>query len=233
MSFPLLLCLILFGCQREWLPVQLLLLILQGVCLILTCSRGGWAGAAAAILFILIWLLAKHRSRRWRIIFFSSVLAAVISVLLLASPLIVRRLHEAELASRMLAWRGTVDMILAHWLTGSGPGTYPFVFAQFQPPGLGDVRFNRAHNDYLQFTAELGVGLPLLIIWMMAVLYRHGLWKLDVSSSRLINAATLGSLAGITAMAVHSFADFNFHIPANALLFSALAAIAISDSAVG
>jgi len=36
----------------------------------------------------------------------------------------------------------------------------------------------------------------------------------------------LGALAGISAILVHSFVDFNLHIPANALLFTVLAALA-------
>jgi O-antigen ligase len=224
MSIPMLICLISFGCQREWLPVQVLLLLLQGVCLILTFSRGGWAGTLTALGLIAGWLVAARSGRRGRIILLAGSIAAAVAVLLLASPAVVQRLHEADLADRMLAWRGTINMILAHWRVGSGPGTYASAFAQFQPPG-SNVRYDMAHNDYLQFTAELGLGLPVLIIWMGFSLYRHGLRKMK-SPSRLERAVTLGSLSGITAILVHSVADFNLHVPANALLFSVLAAFA-------
>jgi O-antigen ligase len=223
MSIPLLLCLILFGCQREWLLVQMLLLLLQGTCLILTFSRGGWAGAAAAIAFIVSWLLAERSSRHSQIILFSCLAVAVVGILLLASPVVVQRLHEAELAERMQIWRGTLDMIWANWLTGTGPGTYSVAFLAYHPPGFSS-RYDLAHNDYLQFTAELGLVLPVLIIWMGMILYRHGLRKLKTSPSRLIKAVTLGSLAGITSILIHSISDFNLHISANALLFSTLAA---------
>lgn len=226
MSFPLLLCLPLFGCQREWLPVQLLLLLLQGICLILTFSRGGWASATVSLIFIIGWLLAERSRQRGQIILLFSLAAATVGIPLLASPLVAQRLYEAELAERMLAWRGTLDMIMANWLTGTGLGTYTVAFAQFQPPGT-TARYDMAHNDYLQFTAELGIGLPLLIVWMGITLYRHGLRKMKTSSSRLTKATTLGSLAGIAAIIVHSVSDFNLHIPANALLFSTLAAFVV------
>jgi hypothetical protein len=39
---------------------------------------------------------------------------------------------------------------------------------------------------------------------------------------------TLGAMSGITAILVHSMFDFNLHIPANAILFTILAAIVVS-----
>ncbi len=225
MSIPLLLCLILFGCQREWLPLQISLLLLQGTCLVLTFSRGGWAGTTAAIAFIVIYMLTKRRNRY--IILFSGATIAVIGIFLLASPSVVQRLNTIGLEDRMLIWRGTINMILMHWLAGTGPGTYAIAFAQFQPPGFSH-RYYNAHNDYLQFTAEMGLILPILIIWMGVVLYRHGLCKMK-SSSKLEQATTLGSLAGITGILVHSVSDFNLHIPANALLFTTLVAFAMRE----
>jgi O-antigen ligase len=158
--------------------------------------------------------------------------AVLAAALLLASPLAVQRLHQADLslADRMQIWRSTISMIWAHWLTGTGPGTYSLAFVQFQPPAFGTVRVMRAHNDYLHFTAELGLMLPVLLLWMGAALYRHGLRRMKSSSSRLDKAATLGSLAGITAILVHSISDFNLHVPANALLFTALTAFAARSS---
>lgn len=230
MSVPLLLCLILFGCQRTLLPVQVPLLILQSTCLFLTYSRGGWAGAAAAAAVIAGWLIAEGGwSRRQTLLLFFAALA-IGGTLLLSSSDFIQRLLEADAEDRTLIWRGTVRMILAHWRTGTGPGTYPVAFAQFQPPGFSS-RYDMAHNDYLQFTAELGIGLPVLIVWMGVTLYRHGWLKIKTSPSRLTKATSLGSLAGITAILVHSVSDFNLHIPANALLFSALAALAVRREA--
>ena len=56
-------------------------------------------------------------------------------------------------------------------------------------------------------------------------LYRKGFKKLK-NPSRLVRGTTLGAMAGITATLVHSFGDFNLNIPANAILFTVLAALA-------
>ena len=58
---------------------------------------------------------------------------------------------------------------------------------------------------------------------MIIALYRKGFGKLK-NPSRLVRGITLGAMSGITGILVHSFSDFNLHIPANALLFTVLAA---------
>jgi hypothetical protein len=59
---------------------------------------------------------------------------------------------------------------------------------------------------------------------MTIALYRKGFRKLK-NQSRLVRGITLGAMSGITAILVHSIADFNLHIPANAILFTVLAAL--------
>jgi hypothetical protein len=62
------------------------------------------------------------------------------------------------------------------------------------------------------------------MVWMIIALYRKGFKKFK-NPSRLVRGSTLGALAGITAILVHSFGDFNLNIPANAILFAVLAAL--------
>ena len=71
--------------------------------------------------------------------------------------------------------------------------------------------------------------MPLIavIIWMIIALYRKGFKKMQ-NPSRLIRGITVGAMSGITAILVHSISDFNLHIPANALLFTILAALVVS-----
>ena len=91
------------------------------------------------------------------------------------------------------------------------------------PPGLRN-HFTMAHNDYLHFVSELGLMLIPILIWMIIALFRHGFMKLG-NLSRLVRGTTLGAMSGIFAILVHSMVDFNLHIPANAILFTALTAV--------
>ena len=107
---------------------------------------------------------------------------------------------------------------------GSGLGTYADVFRRYQVEGLPGF-VDHAHNDYAELFLELGVagvaiaallGGAYLMRWaQLAPAWRqHGLGYLQV-------AAGIGMLA----MLVHAWADFNFHIPANAIYFSFLAGV--------
>ena len=117
-------------------------------------------------------------------------------------------------------------MIKDYPLLGIGPGNFATIFTQYQPPGLAS-RSMYAHNDYLHFTSEVGLPLVAIVVWMIIALYKKGFKKMK-NTSRLVRGTTLGSLAGITAILVHSISDFNLHIPANALLFTVLAALVVA-----
>jgi O-antigen ligase len=134
--------------------------------------------------------------------------------------------EEASFYSRVIAWGGVMEMISDYPLVGIGPGTFKTVFTQYQPPGLR-AHFTMAHNDYLHFISETGLLLIPVIIWMIIALYRKGFKKLK-NPSRLVRATTLGAMTGITAILFHSITDFNLHIPANAILFTVLAALVVA-----
>jgi len=157
---------------------------------------------------------------------------AVALIVLSVTPVVERILTltendpEVNMYARLVGWRGVGKMINNHPLIGTGPGTFATVYTQYQPPGLYYRRFY-AHNDYLHFISEVGLPLPIVMVWMIIALYRKGFKKLK-NPSRLVRGSTLGALAGITAILVHSFGDFNLNIPANAILFTVLSALAVS-----
>jgi O-antigen ligase len=157
---------------------------------------------------------------------------ALALIVLVSTPVVERvrtameKEEEASFSSRMVAWGGVMDMIGDYPLLGTGPGTFPTIFTQYQPPGLSR-HFTKAHNDYLHFTSEVGLPLIAIFAWMVIAFYKRGFYKLRYPS-RLVRGTTLGAMSGITAILFHSISDFNLHIPANAILFTILAAIVVS-----
>lgn len=128
---------------------------------------------------------------------------------------------------RNIAWSGTLEMIGDYPLLGVGPGNYADIFTQYQPPGM-NTRFYYAHNDYLQYIAELGMPVVAFMVWILTLIFAEGVKKLK-SRSRQTWGITLGALTGIVAILFHSLVDFNLHIPANTLLFITLAALVMAD----
>lgn len=128
--------------------------------------------------------------------------------------------------ARITVWGGIVEMIKDYPLLGAGPGTFAIVYTQYQPGGF-DYRTFMGHNDYLHFVSETGLLLIPVMAWMIVALFIKGFKKLN-NPSRLVRGITLGAMSGITAILVHSIFDFNLHIPANAILFTILAALVVS-----
>lgn len=232
MALPLLLGLFLKGYRWSRVFMMLYITFLLIAAQVLSLSRGGWIASLLGLSFMAAALMADSRFQSRKLLY-AIVGGAVFSALLiLASTPVVERMksvmemeEEASFHSRVVAWGGVNRMIGDHPLAGTGPGTFADVFTQYQPPGLG-ARFKMAHNDYLQFVADGGLLVIPIIIWLAFALYKKGFGKLK-NPSRLIRGITLGAMTGITSILMHSIIDFNLHIPANALLFTVLAALVV------
>ena len=233
MAIPLILGLFLNGYKGGKLFLMIYLTFLLLTALVLSLSRGGWIGSLLGLSLMAFALLTSRYFKRKGFILAAIGGSLALALIVLVSTPVVERVRtamekeeEASFHSRMVAWGGVVDMIGDYPLLGTGPGTFPIIFTQYQPPGLSR-HFTKAHNDYLHFTSETGLLLIPIIIWMIIAFYKRGFYKLRYPS-RLVRGTTLGAMSGITAILVHSVSDFNLHIPANALLFAILAAIVVA-----
>ena len=129
--------------------------------------------------------------------------------------------ESASMEVRIKAWTGTMELIKDHPYLGTGPGTYAAVFTKYQPPGHR-IMFIQAHNDYLHFTANMGLLIIPVILWILFVFFRMG-FKNVADPSRQTRGFALAALAAVVAILIHSISDFNLHIPANAILFTVIA----------
>lgn len=108
---------------------------------------------------------------------------------------------------------------------GSGPNTFYITFPKYR--GAGVVQYyDYAHNDYAQFAVEsglIGIGiLGTIVVWcLLAALFAQ--WQ---RRDPLMRGMAFASIMGITAILIHSYVDFNLQIPANALIFVVLLALA-------
>jgi O-antigen ligase len=125
----------------------------------------------------------------------------------------------------MLIWRDTIPLIRDFWLTGTGAGTYETAMLVYQRSAPG-VRFNQAHDHYLQAAAEGGllIGIPLLL--GMAWLLRASAARLREPSSALLWLRA-GAAAGLAGAAVQSVWETGLTVPANGALAVVLAAILV------
>jgi len=196
-----------------------------------TLSRGGWISTINAALFIAAILLAKKNFSDNKIILTIGAGIIIVSLFILASLPVVERITTLtqqnpsdNISGRVRCWKGVINQIKDNPYLGTGPNTFTQAYPAYQIPGPAVLR-RFAHNDYLHFTAETGLFFIPVLIFTLFSFFRTGFQKLK-SHSRQTSGFTLGAMAGVFAILIHSFSDFNLNIPANAFLFTVLAAIA-------
>jgi len=133
---------------------------------------------------------------------------------------------------RQSIWRATWEMIKDHPIAGVGFGGYAIAIPRYHLAS-GESTPQEAHNDYLELLASGGLIAFVICIWFgmsFVKAVRRRLAAENASShSRYSRAARLGALAGLLTVSVHSLVDFGLHIPINAMIATALVAIALVD----
>jgi len=159
------------------------------------------------------------------------ILAGMAAFVLLPTDQLVTRFSDISGGEEMAAnvrtqiWGDTLRLLRAYPLTGCGLGAYEPALLPFKTVApLNTVDY--AHNDYLQLLAELGILGFAPLIFATGVAYgravRHAI-RLRRSPAAYLALATAG---GLTALAIHSLADFNLYIPANAMAAAWLGGLA-------
>lgn len=137
-------------------------------------------------------------------------------------------LDERSLLSRMDAWRDAWSVVRDFPLVGTGLNTYSRAMLLYQERNPG-FHMAQAHNDYLQLLAE--GGLLVAIPAAVAAFFLARAVRRTVRAAR--NEARgywirAGAGIGLVAMALQETVEFSLQIPANALLFCTLAAVAVT-----
>ncbi|HSW12632.1 MAG TPA: O-antigen ligase family protein [Solimonas sp.] len=116
---------------------------------------------------------------------------------------------------RLLVLEDVRAMIPAYAPLGSGLGTFGLAYPQFRSPEV-DWAFDQAHNDYLQFLIETGYPGVLLLATLVLLTVGRALLLIRRRGDALVHGVACAALAALAALGIHSAADFNLQIPANA-----------------
>ena len=217
----------------------LFLAILLFVALVLSRSRMGIIAALVSIVAILTLDGTASMRARTRAavaaLFFLGVLGLVVWI---GSDPVMSRFEtlgqEYNLSgqNRISIWHDTLGLIRHHPLLGTGLGSFSTVYPSVQTVFL-TLLVEHAHCDYLEIASELGLpGATLVfgsIFWVLAQTVR----QYKKAKESFDKAVSLGCIGSIAAILVHSLADFNLYIPANALVFTVILALAWSHAYPG
>lgn len=212
--------------------------IICAIGIVLTGSRGGYLSTGVGLAaFALLSFLAIRRAHR-RQIWVSAVATVVVAAVLFIGVTALFSRHYAlqSRASRIFSedvrtmiWGLALKQFGLNPAVGTGSGTFQYYSRLYRPSGMqGDPEY--VHNDYLQLMAEYGlVGLVLGLVflgvhlWFGVKALNYLVTERPIARYRLQSdslALNIGALSSAAIYVVHSFLDFNLHIPANTLLLA-------------
>lgn len=206
--------------------------LVVGTSVFLSLSRGGIISLCLTTIALGTLLFARdHRRGLWIIVVFTLLVLAVgwFGWEAIFERFAGIRDKAGNIANlRMDLWKDTAAMIGKFPVFGSGFGSFETVYKGFATASTGGLVVDHAHNDYLELLAEGGfIGLALAAWFVGSVLlstFRISPRRVEMYSVCL----AFGSVAGMAALMMHGFFDFNLHIGANGLYFFFLAALAVT-----
>jgi len=214
---------------RGWLPkaLALTLAIVNGACLVLTFSRGGWIGFVVSILVICVLLLywwSPHLPLRWRRWAIPTLLGGLAGLLLLAI-LLVEPLRDRVMSIfadrndssnnfRLNVWAAVVEMIRDRPILGIGPGNSVFnkIYPLYQRPRYTALS---AYSIFLEIVVETGfIGFGCFL-WFLLVTLQHG--GVQLSRLRALQSREMfwliAAIAALIGMLAHGTVDTVWYRP--------------------
>lgn len=231
-------------------PLLIIAVLLMGIALVFTGSRGGLISFVAVLAFIVFTNLLtdrgkeqtpegeelgmKHPRRKLMMVAGGGllILFMFLSVLLLGGEQSVLRGIGAGggtqldfTTGRSHFWAVALRIFWAHPILGAGLDAFGNAFPRFDTWN-GAFRIEQAHNDYLQILADAGIAGFLCVAAFIYLLFKKSLKVVRDSEDVFRRNTAVGALAGCSGILIHSFFDFPLRTPANAFFFLTLAALA-------
>ncbi|MFZ0738935.1 MAG: O-antigen ligase family protein [Candidatus Acidiferrales bacterium] len=220
------------GVRRDLVPLTGLFTLVPVGALVLSASR---AGVLAFILevVLLVAIFGVRKTGKIRLgpaVMFLLVLVGLIGWLgagQMYERFTTKHASELPFTRRMSMAKGAARVFLAHPLTGTGLGTLVVAFPRYETDYDGKL-VDHAHNDYLEAFAELGLPGAIFGLAFLWILASQGFAALEPEQSHFSTAYHAAALVACFGLLIHSFVDFNLHIPSNALIFLLQAGLAVS-----
>jgi len=155
--------------NRKWLRYVLWAIIPLGWhAIFMTASRGGLLGLVVIIMLAIVKSRRKMLAIPLVLLFMVFYQMQAGTTMKVRGELIAGYEGEGSAQQRLSAWRGGVGMVLAHPVTGVGLGSFITALPKF-----ADTNPRVAHNTFVQYTAESGVGAGFSFLMIVAVFLKN------------------------------------------------------------
>jgi O-antigen ligase len=203
--------------------------------LVLSLSKGGILSAlvSGGVLFLILFRRIRPRRLAWTMALVLPMLAALLVVWIGPEPLIRQMTgdpdsgNEASFRVRAVIWRHVGANLTDFLWVGSGLGAFEASFAPLTPPG-SQVRWDKAHNDYLQILWETGLIGATIVLGGVLLFVRRAWWPAIHQPRGALDLFRLGLATALLSIAIHSLVDFNLQIGANGFLCALLAGMLVA-----
>lgn len=208
--------LILGPLKRRWLFLLGGVIFVLAFALALIEGRGATIAGAIAFLFLL-GVAVLHMPKR-RIVALVGIIAVAFAIGATLGRVGVGQRLEGVAANpweagstRLVIWKQSWKMLQDSPWMGIGVGHYSLYWPPYRDPSDTSDGFF-VHNDYLQFWIEAGLpGLILLLALLVAAAFMYvRAMRMTTDAPTRVEATAL--LAGLAAVAMHSFLDFNLYV---------------------
>ena len=183
--------------------------VLQGVCMILTYSRGCWIGIALAMALMILLTQRKLAS----LMVFAVLLAPLfIPETIMQRLLSIGNVADTSTSYRVYIWQGTLRMLKDFWHSGVGIGTEAFgnVYPAYS---LNAVSAPHAHNLYLHILSETGIIGMATIAALLVLFYKYiSTAAIKNKDSKIIAVALGCSMIGYLAQGMFDNVWYNYRI---------------------
>ncbi|MBA7521770.1 hypothetical protein ES705_13881 [subsurface metagenome] len=238
-----------FVCINKVYKILLLGGILAiGGSIILTFTRGSYLAIGISSIFMFFLYLSSQgksfiKEHKKIFVFILAFIILVTFLFALPNPLnepgtaiskikerisITQLTKDYSLRRRFATWKFTTMMIKDHPILGSGLGTFKYNSLNYQakffdqrenrsfyPYGIAD----KAHNEYLQLWAELGIIGLGVFLWLIITYFNYGIKLLKRIENKYKQGIIIGLMGGVIAVLIDAIFGFPLHLPATLLLF--------------
>jgi len=109
----------------------------------------------------------------------------------------IDEIRDTSAQSRIIIWKGAVQMIKDNPLFGVGYGLFPHMIPRYASVGYVD-----AHNTYLILGAEMGLPALILFLIILFIMIKNALWVYRKSEDKFLKSFALGLLGGLFGLLV-------------------------------
>jgi len=199
------------------------LLLMQGIALLLTETRGAFLGVAIGIIFLLMVM------KKYKVIFtFLLAMAIVVAVFLVKPDLFPANMASTDgIKDRKVMWTNAFTIYKRHPILGNGLNTFHTNYMEVREDEWKGKKGSYAHNCFLQMASEVGIVGLLAFLAFLSLFFKENTpsYSREKEVSHKFTKLLITSLlAGILAFLVNAFFDTSLYsLNLNALFWMSLA----------